>query len=119
MDWLTIVVLDFDGGGSEFDGFAHAGERRLELEPLLNFLRQHPAWFILAVGQHHSRCRGRQGAEPGEQIALASVGAEAAEGVDLRLHGDLLAVDAHEFLAVDKTPPKRAISLIADNKDMR
>jgi hypothetical protein len=70
-----------------------------EFETLLNLLRQGRPRFLFPVDHDHPRFAGSNRAEPSQQIRLSRVRTEPAEGVDLGLHGNLLAVNADQLLA--------------------
>src|SRR3954463_3520518 len=70
------------------------------------------------MGQDNARLAWRDRAEPGEQVLLAGMRAEAAQGVDVCFYGNFFAVNADHFLAFHQPPTERAVALIADDEDM-
>ena len=106
-------------GGSEFNRFVQLRQLRLQLMPLFNQFRQKFALRIFPVRQHHARLDRRDGGEPRQQIRLPRVRAKTAERVDLRLHRDFFAEDAHDFFTVHQPPSERLGALIADDDDVR
>jgi hypothetical protein len=58
-----------------------------------------------------------QGLDPIDEVGLAGVSAEAAEGADLGFDGDFVAEDGDEFMAVDEATAERVLTLITDEQD--
>ena len=50
---------------------------------------------------------------PGQQLLLVGVGRESGDLVDVGLHRDLLAEDAHALVALQQAPAQRALRLEA------
>src|SRR5215510_16046906 len=75
-------------------------------------------WAILPVGQNDARFAWCNCTKPGKEIGHTCVSAKSTERVDLRLNGNLLTVDAHEFGAFHQTAPQRFTTLISDDENM-
>ena len=65
------------------------------------------------MGEQGQAGRGEVG-RPGEQLLAIGMRGEAADLVDMGLHRDLLAEDAHAFVALQQPPTKSALRLISD-----
>jgi len=117
-DRLFRVVPPSRRPKSCLDDPAHRRQGALQFESLEDFFRQRFARAVFTVGEDHPGFAWSDGAEPGEQVRLAGVRAEAAERVDLRLYRDSFTVDAHELLAFDQSPPQRLAALVADGQHM-
>jgi len=83
------------GGASlEFDDFAHARQRRIQFETLMNPFSEGFALCVFTVGKKHEGFAGRDGAQPIQQILLTRVCAESPGCMNLRAYYYALAVDA-------------------------
>ena len=72
-----------------------------------------------AMGQDHAGSGCAQGFEPVEEIGLACVGAEAAEGTDAGFDGDGFAEDGDFLATFDELAAEGPLALVADNDDPR
>ncbi len=81
-----------------FDGLHHFRQRGFQVVSLLDELGQGSARILFAVRQDYAGFAWCDGIEPFEQIGLAGMRAEAAQGVNTRLNHNLLPVDSDDFL---------------------
>src|SRR5262249_6771717 len=104
---------------SDLDRLSQTGKIHPQLVPLADDPPERLPGPLLAVRQEHMGAGCRQGLEPAQQVRLASVAAETAEGVDRRADRNLLTENRHGLLAVHQHPAERTVTLVTHNQDRR
>ena len=98
----------------EVEDLVRLGHHHLEVQLLLQqpLERQGRLQFPVDEDGQPRRLEVRR---PGEQLRLVGVGGQPGDLVDVGLHRDLLAEDAHPLVALQQAPPQRALRLEADD----
>src|ERR1043166_4676853 len=102
----------------KLNDFAHRGQFRREAKALLDLPRQRSPRLVFTVNQNYSWLARRNGAEPIQQIRLPGMSAETSECVDVSLHGDFFAMDAHQLRAFNQSPSKRIVALVSHDQNV-
>ena len=96
-----------------------ANQIRLRAETIA-ILNQTCKWQLstfLAVRKDNARARRGDNIEPVQQVGLAGMAAQTAEGMHGSAHRNLLTHDGHDLLAIDEHAAEGAMRLVTANQD--
>jgi len=86
----------------QFDDLSHPRHGNLEPKAFLDLGAKNFSRVILSMGQRHVRLARCRRAQPVQQILLAGVSTEPAEGVNMGAHGHLHALNCDMWVPVHK-----------------